>query len=69
VPVFPLFNNIVTILLNKSSLEIFANDDEAALTTYIYPFENADGIAVFATGGTTTIKSLKTWNLRANRQE
>ena len=60
----------LTILLDKSSLEIFVNDGEAALTTYIYPGENADGIAAFATGGTATLKTLKAWNLsKANAQQ
>jgi levanase/fructan beta-fructosidase len=53
----------LTILLDKSSLEVFVNDGEAALSTYIYPDENADGIAAFATGGTATIKSIKIWDL------
>ena len=56
--------------MDKSSLEVFANDGEAALTTYIYPGENADGIAAFASGGTATVKSLKTWDLsKANAQQ
>ena len=56
--------------MDKSSLEVFANDGEAALTTYIYPGENADGIAAFASGGTATVKSLKTWDLsKVNAQQ
>ena len=53
----------LTILLDKSSLEVFVNDGEAALTTYIYPAENADKIAAFANGGNAVIKSLKIWDL------
>jgi len=53
----------LTILLDKSSLEVFVNDGEAALTTYIYPGENADKIAAFASGGNATIKSIKIWDL------
>lgn len=54
-------NNIIklTILLDKSSLEVFVNDGEAVLTTYIYPDEEADGIAAFATGGSAAIKNIK----------
>jgi len=59
----------LTILLDKSSLEVFVNDGEAALTTYIYPGENADGIAAFASGGSATVKSFKIWDLsKANVQ-
>ncbi len=53
----------LTILLDKSSLEVFVNDGEAALTTYIYPGEQADKIAAFANGGSAEIKSLKIWDL------
>jgi levanase/fructan beta-fructosidase len=60
----------LTILLDKSSLEVFVNDGEAALTTYIYPAENADKIAAFANGGNAMIKSLKIWDLsKANDQQ
>lgn len=51
------------ILLDKSSLEVFVNEGEKVLTTYIYPEEAADGIAAFSTGGNAIIKSLKIWNL------
>ncbi|MFT4152718.1 glycoside hydrolase family 32 protein [Parafilimonas sp.] len=49
----------LTILLDKSSLEVFVNDGEAVLTTYIYPGEHADKIAAFATGGSAEIKNVK----------
>ena len=59
----------LTILLDKSSLEVFVNDGEAVLSTYIYPGENSDKIAAFAKGGTAVIKSVKIWDLsKANQQ-
>jgi levanase/fructan beta-fructosidase len=51
------------ILFDKSSLEIFVNDGEETLTTYIYPPENADGISVFSKGGKSVITSLKIWDM------
>ncbi len=51
------------ILLDKSSLEVFVNNGEAALTTYIYPDEDADNIAAFSNGGKAVLKSLQIWNL------
>jgi levanase/fructan beta-fructosidase len=51
------------ILLDKSSLEIFVNDGEAALTTYVYPEKNADGISAFSTGGKSVIRDLKIWDM------
>ena len=52
----------LTVLLDKSSLEVFVNDGEAALTTYIYPGEEADKISAFANGGTAAIKFVKIWD-------
>ena len=49
----------LTILLDKSSLEVFVNDGEAALTTYIFPGEAADNIAAFASSGKAEIKNVK----------
>lgn len=51
------------ILLDKSSLEVFVNNGEQALTTYIYPPSNADGISAFSIGGKSTIKSLQIWDM------
>lgn len=56
------------ILLDKSSLEVFVNDGEKVLTTYIFPVTESDGISVFSTGGNTLIKSLKFWNLSTIKQ-
>ena len=53
----------LTILVDRSSLEVFVNDGEGVITTYIYPEENADKIAAFATGGLATINFLKIWDL------
>ncbi len=51
------------ILFDKSSLEVFINNGEKALTTYVYPRKGADLISAFSDGGKTLIKSLKFWNL------
>lgn len=51
------------ILLDKSSLEVFVNNGEQALTTNIYPPENADGISAFSTGGKSEIKTVKVWDM------
>lgn len=56
------------ILLDKSSLEVFANNGEAALTTYIYPDEGADNIAAYSSNGNATIDALKIWNLSSVKQ-
>ena len=51
------------ILLDKSSLEIFADGGTRVLTTYIYPDRKATGLSVFSEGGKTVIRSLKYWDL------
>jgi fructan beta-fructosidase len=57
------------ILFDKSSLEVFVNNGEQVLTTYIYPDIDATGLSAFSTGGTTLIKSLVVWDLSGNRPE
>jgi fructan beta-fructosidase len=51
------------ILLDKSSLEVFADEGEKVLTTMIYPPDGADGLSLFAAGGDIVVKDLKLWNL------
>lgn len=51
------------ILLDKSSLEVFVNNGEQVLSTYIFPGTDADGITAFATGGSATLKYVAIWNL------
>lgn len=51
------------ILFDKSSIEVFANDGEKVLTTYIYPDKDATLLSAFSFGGETLIKSLKVWDM------
>ncbi len=51
------------ILFDKSSLEVFVNDGEKVLTTYIYPGKEANLLSAFSFGGQTVIKSLKIWDM------
>ncbi len=51
------------ILFDKSSLEVFINDGEKVITTYIYPDTDSNILSVFATGGSAIINSLKIWDL------
>ena len=56
------------ILLDRSSLEVFVNNGEAVLTTYIYPDEDANHIAAFSKNGKAIIKSLTIWNMASVKQ-
>ena len=51
------------ILFDKSSLEVFVNNGEQVLSTYIYPGEGANILSVFAVGGKSLIKNVKIWDL------
>lgn len=51
------------ILFDKSSLEVFINNGEEVLTTYVYPDEDADLLSAFSIGGNALIKSFKLWDL------
>ena len=51
------------ILFDKSSLEVFVNNGEEVLSTFIFPGEGANLLSAFSSGGNTLIKSLKIWDL------
>ncbi|MVT11190.1 glycoside hydrolase family 32 protein [Chitinophaga tropicalis] len=49
------------ILLDKSSLEVFANDGEKVLTTLVFPEKNNTELAVF---GNVVVDKLSVWDLQ-----
>jgi sucrose-6-phosphate hydrolase SacC (GH32 family) len=51
------------ILVDNSSLEVFAGDGARVYTTMIYPAPGADGLSLFAKGGDFWVKELTIWNL------
>ena len=51
------------VLFDKSSLEVFVNDGERVLTTYLYPAVGAGGVAAFAEGGDAVIRNIKVWDM------
>lgn len=56
------------VFLDKSSLEVFVNQGQYVLSTYIYPDERADRISVFASGGAALLPSLTIRDLSTIRQ-
>lgn len=52
------------IFLDRSSIEVFANEGEVVMTSRIYPKENIDNIEFFAENGCVKIESLKAWKLK-----
>jgi fructan beta-fructosidase len=53
------------ILVDWSSVEVFAGDGSVAITDQVFPDPTSDGIQAFATGGTATLTSVKVAPLRS----
>ena len=53
------------LFVDNSSIEVFANDGEAAITSKIYPDTSSTGIEFFSSKGTVKIKSIKLWELES----
>jgi fructan beta-fructosidase len=54
------------IFLDRSSVEVFANDGEVALSDRIYPAQIATHASLFSSGGEAPrIKSLKVWRMKS----
>lgn len=60
------------VLVDWSSIEVFAGDGTVVMTDLIFPDSSSDGIAAFATGGTAnllsiTVKQMRSaWNVSQN---
>lgn len=51
--------------LDKSILEVYANDGATVLTTQLFPAANLDGIVFFSEKGVTKIQTVKVWPLHS----
>jgi levanase/fructan beta-fructosidase len=60
-----LVNGILTleILVDRSSLEVFAADGARVYTTMIFPDAGAHGLTLLAKGGDFRVKELTIWNI------
>src|SRR3954468_5416143 len=52
------------ILVDRSLVEVFAQDGERTIADQVYPTPGSDGLKVFATGGTATLETLDIRELR-----
>jgi fructan beta-fructosidase len=66
-PLSPGANGEVTlkVLVDWSSVEIFAEDGSVAITDQIFPDTSSDGLEAFATDGDAVLKSVKVTPLRS----
>jgi beta-fructofuranosidase len=53
------------IYIDRSSLEVFANDGRRTITERIYPHYSSTGIKFYAIGEKTEIRSVRAWNLQS----
>ena len=51
------------IFVDRSSVEVFANDGEKVMTDRIYPPPGSTGIELYSTGGAGKVVSLTIWQL------
>ena len=52
------------VLVDATSVEVFADDGQVALTDQIFPDPASRGVSLFATGGAARLRSLDVWDLR-----
>jgi fructan beta-fructosidase len=53
------------LLVDKSSVEVFANDGQTVLTCLIYPNGRATGADLFSEGGTAKVITFNAWKLKS----
>jgi levanase/fructan beta-fructosidase len=58
----------LTVLMDKSSLELFVNNGEAVLSTYLFPLEGATGLSADTKKGSAKINSMTIYDLSNVRQ-
>jgi sucrose-6-phosphate hydrolase SacC (GH32 family) len=52
------------VLVDATSVEVFADDGRAVVTDQIFPGRDSRGVGLFAAGGTARLRSLDAWELR-----
>ncbi|MBI2384003.1 MAG: glycoside hydrolase family 32 protein [Gammaproteobacteria bacterium] len=53
------------ILVDRSVVEVFANDGERVLTDLVYPGSESQGLELFALDGDVRLQSLNVWRMRS----
>ena len=57
------------VLLDRSSVEVFAGNGERVLTEQIFPAATSTGLRAYAKGGTAVVRSLDLWDLAPMRPQ
>jgi sucrose-6-phosphate hydrolase SacC (GH32 family) len=53
------------ILLDHSSVEVFADGGRRVITDQVFPGANSDRVQLFAEGGTARVGSVKIWRMKS----
>jgi sucrose-6-phosphate hydrolase SacC (GH32 family) len=53
------------ILIDNSSVEVFADNGQRVITDQVFPRASSDRVQLFAHGGTATVQSLKIWRMES----
>ncbi|WP_273833548.1 glycoside hydrolase family 32 protein [Guptibacillus sedimenti] len=54
------------LFVDRSSVELFANDGKRVMTNRIFPSEHSDGFEIYAMNGKVTLESLKVYELESS---
>ena len=55
------------IIVDRSSVELFADDGETVLTSLMFPDASSNGLALFSKGGAVNSVSVEVWLLQTLR--
>jgi fructan beta-fructosidase len=53
------------VLVDRSSVEVFANDGRATITDQIFPDRNSQAVQVFSDGGRAQLQKVTIWKLKS----
>ena len=53
------------ILVDSSSVEVFADQGQVVLTDQIFPDAGSTGVSAFAQGGSAKLDDIEAWHLRS----
>lgn len=53
------------VFIDRSSVEVFANEGRVVLSSRVFPGDDWDGMALFTCGGAAWLQSLTIWPLQS----
>jgi sucrose-6-phosphate hydrolase SacC (GH32 family) len=53
------------VLVDRSSVEVFANDGRATITDQIFPDRSSQAVQVFSDGGRAQLQKVTIWKLKS----